>query len=51
MLVPKHKIVGNYDANPMLNSMIYGVESPDGQVKDYGANIIAKNILSKVYDK
>ena len=51
VLVPKYKIVGRYDANPMMNSMIYGLESPNDQVKDYGENLIANNIHSKVYDK
>ena len=35
----------------MLDSMIYKVKSPDGQVKDYAENFISKNMLSQVYDK
>ena len=42
---------GTYDDNPILNSIIYEVEFPDGQVKDYAANVIAENILSQVDDE
>ena len=31
-----------------MNSVIYEVEFPYGQVKEYGTNIIAKNILLQV---
>ena len=31
--------------------MIYAVEFPDGQVKDYVVNAIAENMLSQVDDK
>ena len=33
---------------PFLNSIIYDVEFPDGQVKEYAANIIAENMLTQV---
>jgi hypothetical protein len=32
----------------MLNSIIYEVEFPDGQVKEYAANVIAENMLTQV---
>jgi hypothetical protein len=32
----------------MLNSMVYEVEFPDGQIKDYAANVIAENIITQV---
>eukprot|EP00957_Ditylum_brightwellii_P136491 10409346-Ditylum_brightwellii.AAC.1 len=32
----------------MLNSTIYEVEFPDGEVKDYAANVIAENMLTQV---
>ena len=35
----------------MLNYMIYDVYFPDGQVKDYSGNVIAKKMLSQVDDK
>ncbi len=37
--------VGKYDDNPILNTAIYDVEFPDGTTKEFGANIIAENIL------
>jgi hypothetical protein len=41
-------VTGSYDSNPYLNSMIYEVEFPDGQIKEYAANIIAENMLTQV---
>ena len=35
----------------MLNSIMYEVEFPGGQVKDYASNDIAKNMLSQVDDE
>jgi len=32
---------GTYHNNPILNSIVYDIEFPDGQVKEYAANIIA----------
>ena len=40
---PDGQVTGTY-----LNSIIYDVEFPDGQVKEYAANIIAENILTQV---
>ena len=45
------KIVGRYDTNPMMSSMIYEVEFLDRPVKYYVENAIAENILSQVDDK
>ena len=42
------KAMGRYDPNPILNSIIYDVEFPDGQVKEYAANILAENMFSQV---
>jgi Reverse transcriptase (RNA-dependent DNA polymerase) len=42
------KFTGTYDENPLLNSMTYDVEFPDGEVKEYSANVIAENLLSQV---
>ena len=39
---------GTYHDNPFLNTIAYDVEFSDGQVKEYGANIIAKNMLTQV---
>ena len=41
-------ITGSYDSNPLLNTLSYDVEFPDGTVREYGANIIAENIYSQV---
>ncbi len=41
-------LVRNYHDNPMMNSIIYEVEFPDGQVKEYSANTIAENMLARV---
>eukprot|EP00957_Ditylum_brightwellii_P112913 8609862-Ditylum_brightwellii.AAC.1 len=32
----------------MMNMMIYDVEFPDGQVREYATNIIAENMLTQV---
>eukprot|EP00957_Ditylum_brightwellii_P001325 103985-Ditylum_brightwellii.AAC.1 len=29
--------------------MVYEVEFPDGQIKDYAANVITENIITQVY--
>jgi hypothetical protein len=45
---PDGVTAGTYDENPYLNSMIYEVEFPDGQIKEYAANMIAENMLTQV---
>ena len=40
--------IGTYDPNPLLNSIVYDVEFPDGQIQEYSANIIAQNMYSQV---
>ena len=45
---PDGQVTGTYDNIPFLNSIIYDVEFPDGQVKEYAANIIAENMLTQV---
>ena len=39
---PDVTIVGRYDENPMLNSIVYEVEFQDRQFKEYSANSIEK---------
>lgn len=39
---------GTYSNNPWFNSVIYEVEFPDGQVKEYAANVIAESLLTQV---
>ena len=45
---PDGTTTGQYDDNPILNSVIYDVEFPDGQVKEHAANVIAENMLCRV---
>eukprot|EP00957_Ditylum_brightwellii_P119803 9140705-Ditylum_brightwellii.AAC.1 len=37
-LGPHGRTAGSYHDNPMLNSLVYKVEFPDGEVKEYAAN-------------
>ena len=39
--------VGNYDDNPHLNTMLYDVEFPDGEIREYAANVITKICMLK----
>ena len=41
-------IVGPFDENPKLNSIVHDVEFSDGQVKDHASNVIAENMLTRV---
>ena len=42
------KITGSYNDNPVLNTLLYEVEFPDGSTKPYAANVIANNIFEQV---
>ena len=42
------RLVGTYNENPVLNTLVYEVEFPDGQIQQYAANLIAENILQQV---
>ena len=44
----KGEIIGNYNDDPILNTIIYNVELPDGAVKQYSANMIAENMYAQV---
>ena len=47
--VDKHgKLIGTYNDNPILNSHLYEVEFPDGEVKELAANVLAENFMSQV---
>ena len=41
-------MAGTYLDNAFLNTITYDVEFPVGLVKEYGANIIAENMLTQV---
>ena len=40
--------IGSYDINPFLNTTIYDVEFPDGEIREYCANVIPENMYSQV---
>ena len=42
------RMTGTYHDNPFLNTITYDDEFPDGQIKEYGTNIIAENMLTQV---
>ena len=42
------EVIGTHTENPLLNTLVYDVEFPDGDVKKYAANLITKNVLSQV---
>ena len=42
------RVHGTFNENPILNTLVYEVEFPDGAVKEYAANVIAENILRQV---
>ena len=42
------KLVGTYSENPMLTTLMYDVDLPDGAKKPYAANMIAENTHNSV---
>ena len=42
------EVVSSYNENPFLNTLVYDVQFPDGEIKEYVANVIAENIYSQV---
>ena len=42
------KLIGTYNDNPISNSHIYEVEFPDGDVKEFAANVLAENCMMQV---
>ena len=42
------KVIGAHNKNTLLNTLVYDVEFPDGDVKKYAANLISENVLSQV---
>ena len=42
------RLIGSFNKNPILNTLVYEVQFPDGTLKHYSANIIAENILQQV---
>ena len=44
-------IIDKYDSNPMLNTMVYDVDFPDGTIHKYRANLIDDNMYYQVYSE
>ena len=42
------RTTGTYHDNPFLNTVTYDMEFSNGQVKEYGTNIIAENMITQV---
>ena len=40
--------VGSFHNNPLLNTIIYDVQFPDGSIREYAANVIAQNMYMQV---
>ena len=45
---PDDRTLGTWDDNHFLNTLVYDVEFLDGEVKEYSANVIGKNLLDQV---
>ena len=50
-LDPSGRSVGAYHKNPILNTLVYDVEFPDGEVKEYSAKIMSENLLAQFNDE
>ena len=44
-------IIGKYSSYPMLNTMVYDIDFPDGSIREYRANVIAGNIYYQFYSE
>ena len=42
------KVLGKHSSNPILNTLMYGVELPYGTIRPYAENVIANNIYAQV---
>ena len=50
-VVPESKTLRTLPDTPIFNAIVYDVEFPDCEVKEYADNVIAENILSQVYNE
>ena len=41
-------MIGQHHKNPLLNTFVYDIEFPNGDLREYTANIIAVNLLAQV---
>ena len=44
------ELIGRSNPNPILNTAVYNVETPDGNIHEYTANIIAEHLWEQVDD-
>ena len=44
------RLIGTVHPNPILNTAVYNVETPDGNIQEYSANIIAENLWDQADD-
>jgi hypothetical protein len=44
-------LIGTYNSNPILNTIVYLAEFPDGSISEYATNIIAESIYNQVNDE
>ena len=42
------KVLGDYNDIPMLNTILYNIQFPDGAINPYSTNLIVENILTQV---
>jgi hypothetical protein len=42
------KTIWTFSDNPIMSSIVYEIEFPDGELKEYAANILAENMFSQV---
>ena len=47
-LAPDGSIIKYHNDNTVSNTLTYDVEFPDGEVREYAANIIVENMLNRV---
>ena len=45
---PNGDSVGKYNDNSLLKYILYGVELPDDEIKEYSATIVAENMYAQV---
>ena len=43
-------LIGKSHDNPVLNTTVYNKETPDGNIHEYTANVIAQNLWNQVDD-
>ena len=43
-------LIGKSHDNPVLNTAVYNIETPDGNIHEYTANVIAQNLWNQVDD-